>query len=87
MCALLFLNPKLYNNGTYPDADNRIRNVIEKLNLNDLDMHWGIASLAFKLWANHFGIELKLPASSENYSDIFYEILFQLNETKKSKSI
>lgn len=83
MCALLFLSPKLYKGGYYPDADDRIRNVMEKLNLNDLDMHWGIASLAFRLWGNHYGIEFQLPKSSENYSDIFYEVLSEMNSIKK----
>jgi len=83
MCALLFLSPKLYQNGYYPDADDRIRNVMEKLELKDLDLQWGMASLAFTLWGNHFGIDFPLPKSSENYSEIFYEILFQMNTIKK----
>jgi len=83
MCALLFLSPKLYNGGHYPDADDRIRNVMEKLELNDLDMQWGIASLAFRLWGNHYGIQFQLPESSENYSEIFYEILLEMNSIKK----
>lgn len=83
MCALLFLSPKLYQGGTYPDADNRIRNVMEKLQLNDFDNHWGFASLAFKLWADYFNVGLPLPKSSENYSELFYEILYQMNLSKK----
>jgi hypothetical protein len=83
MCALLFLSPKLYYGGTYPDADDRIRNVMEKLDLNDLDMHWGIASLAFRLWGNYYGIQFKLSEASENYSEIFYQILFEMNSIKK----
>ncbi|WP_452227602.1 phage exclusion protein Lit family protein [Lacinutrix sp. MEBiC02404] len=86
MCALLFLNPKLYNNGSYPDADNRIRNVMEKLDLNDLDLQWGMASLAFRLWGNHFKIDFSLPKTSENYSEMFYEVLRQMNEIKKNKA-
>jgi hypothetical protein len=56
---------------------------MEKLELNDLDMQWGIASLAFRLWGNHYGIQFQLPKSSENYSEIFYEILLEMNSIKK----
>jgi predicted metallopeptidase len=84
MCALLFLSPKLYKDGFYPDADNRIRNVIEKLKLNDLDLEWGMASLAFKLWGDCYNINFTLPKTMDNYSQMFYEILQQTNNIKKS---
>ena len=85
MCALLFLSPKLYQGGTYPDADSRIRNVMEKLELKDLDLQWGMASLAFRLWGNYYGIDFDLPKTSENYSETFYDILFKLNEIKRNE--
>ncbi|WP_281323475.1 phage exclusion protein Lit family protein [Flavobacterium aestivum] len=84
MCALLFLSPKLYKGGTYPDADNRIRNVMEKLNLKDLDLQWGMASLAFRLWGNYFKIDFETSKTSENYSEMFYEILSEMNKIKKT---
>ena len=86
MCSLLFLSPKLYKNGSYPDADNRIRNVMEKLDLKDLDLHWGVASLAFRLWGNHFGINFTLPTSSKNYQELFYDVLHQMNTIKRNEN-
>lgn len=86
MCALLFLSPKLYQGGTYPDADNRIRNVMEKLDLKDLDLQWGMASLAFRLCGNFYGINFNIPAVSENHSDTFYDILLELNTIKRNEA-
>lgn len=84
MCALLFLSPKLYSK-EYPDADDRIRNIMEQLPIKDLDLHWGVASLAFKLWGDFYGINFSLPTEADNYKEIFYEVLFELNSIKKNE--
>lgn len=83
MCALLFLSPKLSKSGWYPDADDRIKNVVERLNLPELDLSWGMASLAFRLWGNYYGISFNTPKVSETYMELFYDILFEMNQIKK----
>jgi hypothetical protein len=78
LCSLLFFSSSL-DGDDHPDPDDRIKIMIEKLNLEETDNLWGIASLALKLWSNHYKVDLKLPAVVDTYKDLFYIILDRLS--------
>lgn len=83
MCALLFLNRNLYRGGRYPDAHQRIDNVIARMELSEEDHIWGMASLAFRMWGLHYNIEFQTPRESPNYMDLFSDILIQLQRINR----
>ena len=76
--SLLFLSSSL-DGDDHPDSDERIKIILEKLNLEETDNLWGIASLALKLWSSHYKIDLKLPDVVETNKDLFYLILERLS--------
>lgn len=78
LCSLLFFSSSL-DGDDHPDPDERIKIILEKLNLEETDNLWGIASFALKLWSNHYKIDLNLPAVVDTYKDLFYLILDRLS--------
>jgi hypothetical protein len=82
LCSILLLDSQLNGGYYHPDSDDRIKNALEKLDLKDLDLQWGIASLAFRLWGNHFGITYSLPPTHMNYKELFYQTLAEVDKTK-----
>ncbi|MGH2666907.1 phage exclusion protein Lit family protein [Flavobacterium sp.] len=78
MCSLLFLSPNLYRGGYYPNAHERVNNIIDRLNLDARDNIWGMASLAFRMWGKHYSIEFRTPEIVETYMDLFNHILIEL---------
>jgi hypothetical protein len=78
LCSLLFFSNSL-DGDDHPDPDERIKTILEKLNLDETDNLWGIASLALKLWSNHYKVDLKLPQIVDTYKDLFYIILNRLS--------
>ena len=83
MCSLLFLSPNLYRAGRYPDAHDRINNIIGRLGLEDRDNIWGMASLAFRMWGMYYHIDFHTPPVIETYMDLFVDILATLNELNR----
>ena len=83
MCSLLFLNKNLYRGGSYPDAHERINNVIVRLELDDRDNIWGMASLAFRMWGIHYKIDFNTPQVVNSYCDLFKEILIELQRIER----
>ncbi|MFL3663670.1 MAG: phage exclusion protein Lit family protein [Flavobacteriales bacterium] len=83
MCSLLFLSPNLYRGGRYPDAHQRIDNIIDRLGLEDKDNIWGMASLAFRMWGLHYNINFRTPLVSETYMDLFSDILIELQRMNR----
>ena len=82
ICSLIFADSTLKGGDRHPDPDHRLKNLIEKMNLPDLDNLWAIASLPFNLWAIHFGKELKYGKYVDNYKELFFETIKQLDEMK-----
>jgi hypothetical protein len=83
MCSLLFLSPNLYQGGRYPDAHERINNIIERLDLEERDNVWGMASLAFRMWGQHYNINFHTPQVVETYMDLFNGILIELQRINR----
>ncbi len=73
--SLLFLNKSLDGGDYHPDQDFRLENIMNRLNLNDIDNLWGIASLSFKLWSVYYNKPYPLSSAFENYRDLFAHTL------------
>jgi hypothetical protein len=84
ICSLIFTDSSLQGGDRHPDPDYRLKNLIEKMNLHELDNLWATASLPFNLWAVHFGKTLKYDRTVENYKDLFYKTINQLDTIKGS---
>lgn len=80
--SLFFLDRQINGGDTHPDLDDRLRVVTERLDLDDLDNLWGIASLGLNLWAHHFEQDIKIPRIGENYKALFQETLKDLAHLK-----
>jgi hypothetical protein len=77
--SLILLNKSLSGGDSHPDTDKRLKNAIEKMNLQEADDNlWGIASLTFWLWANQYNIEIKLPGAVDTFKQLYELIIQQL---------
>jgi hypothetical protein len=70
----------------HPDTDERLKTALEELHLDDRDNLWGIACLAFKLWANHYSVDLAWPAEVDTYKELFYLTLLNLRRQEKKST-
>jgi hypothetical protein len=68
----------------HPDPEFRLKNLIERMNLNELDNLWCIASLPFNLWANKYNKVLTYDKYVENYKELFYKTIEQIAFIKGS---
>ena len=55
LCALLFLKSKL-GGTSHPDSDNRIRNALDCLELDENDTCWLVACASLNIWQNFYGL-------------------------------
>lgn len=85
LCSLTFIDGSLRGGNRHPDPDDRILNLIEKMNLNELDNLWCVATIALNLWAIEFKKELKYAKQVENYKELFHETFEQLKVQKGSR--
>ena len=81
LCSILFFSSDM-KGGDHPDPDERLKIILEKLNLQPEDNLWGIACVALKLWANHNTVDLEWPTIVDTYSDLFYSTLEVLKRQK-----
>lgn len=65
------MDKSLSGGDTHPDNDIRLKVAIEKMNLEDLDLLWGIASLTFTFWSTKHNIKLDLPPIVDNFKHLF----------------
>jgi hypothetical protein len=79
--STLFIDNTLQS-PTHPDKDDRIKNVLEKLDLDEIDNLWGLACLVFTLWKHSHDYNLKEPYKISNYKFLFNYYLEQLDEFK-----
>lgn len=70
--SLIIMSKSLSGGDTHPDNDRRLKVAIEKLNLDDLDPLWGIASLTFRFWATKYNVKLELPPIVDDCKELFY---------------
>jgi hypothetical protein len=69
LCSLLFFSAST-DGDDHPDPGERIKIALDNLGLDEKDNLWGIASLAFKLWATHYKIDLDWPPIVDTYKDL-----------------
>lgn len=69
--SLIIMDKSLSGGDTHPDNDIRLKVAIEKMNLEDLDLLWGIASLTFTFWSTKHNIKLDLPPIVDNFKHLF----------------
>ncbi len=55
LCALMFLSGKLVRS-THQDSDNRIRDALDGLDLEDDDTCWLVACASLNIWQNYYGL-------------------------------
>jgi len=81
LCSLLFFKQKSETT-THPATDDRMDKLIEQSNASNPDPHWGIATLAFKLWDNQFMKNFTWPKEVHDLKEL-YELIRE--EIKKEK--
>lgn len=55
LCSLLFFS-SVTKHSAYPDTDDRIDEILRLINPEQTDAMWGIATLAYRLWDNHYHV-------------------------------
>lgn len=70
LCSFLFFSSTM-KGGDHPDPDERLKLVLDKLNLAEEDNLWGISCLAFKLWSLKNKVPLEWPPVVDTYRDLF----------------
>ncbi len=82
LASLLFFKNNTDGGETHPDTDDRIKTYLEKLNLSFDQPIWGSASLFFKLWDNQFDLNFNWPKQVNDFKEMFYNILEQIEKKK-----
>lgn len=82
LSSMLFFRNSTYGGATHPDTDNRIKNLLEKLNPSFDQPIWGVAALFFKMWDNQFKFNFNWPIHVNDFKELFYNVLQQIEEQK-----
>ncbi len=82
IASLIFID-KIGKKDNYPDPEIRLKNALENLKLKDDDLHWGLASLALKIWVDFQKESITLPEVVDTYKECFYLIIKEINEIKE----
>lgn len=80
----LFINNMLMSS-SHPAPDERLKIIMEKLDLPEIDHLWGLSWLVFEIWKKCYHIELKSPEVISNYKDLFYQYLEQCEILKNEE--
>ncbi|WP_158827549.1 phage exclusion protein Lit family protein [Mucilaginibacter lacusdianchii] len=80
--SFFFLDRRINGGDTHPDLDDRLIEIVDKLELNELDNLWGIASLGINLWGHHFNHNIKIPRIGETYQALFKDTVKDLKRFK-----
>jgi hypothetical protein len=83
--SLILLDKSLSGGNTHPDTDDRIKKAIDKMQLEELDNLWGIASLSFRLWAIKYNIEIEYPDIVDSYKEFFTITIEKVNGIKNNR--
>lgn len=79
LCTLLLMKSEL-SGGGHPDSDDRIGAFIEHIIVDDHNHLWGIAVLAYRLWADHYRHGVFFFQNLDSAKLVYDEIRKQLRE-------
>jgi hypothetical protein len=79
LCSLLFFKSTTTSAG-YPDMDDRIDAILEKINPDPQDGMWGIATLTYKLWDRLHNIGLEWKEGLASPKELYYDIKRQVKQ-------
>ena len=82
LASLVLLDSSLRGGSEHPDPDFRLKRMIEKMELSEIDNLWGIASLSFILWAKYYNKVISLPQILNDSKTLFYKIIDGINLLK-----
>ncbi len=82
LASLVLLDSSLRGGSEHPDPDFRLKRMIEKMELSDIDNIWGIASFAFILWGKYYSKVISLPKILEDSKTLFYKIIDKMSFLK-----
>lgn len=82
LCSLIFFNNSMSGGYSHPDPDYRLKEILDKMKLDDKNNLWGMASLSFILWANYYNIELNFQTEFGCYKELFKHIYSKLQILK-----
>ncbi|MGV3705395.1 MAG: hypothetical protein ACO1NU_08455 [Arcticibacter sp.] len=80
--SFFFLDRRINGGDTHPDLDDRLNEIIDRLELDELNNLWGIASLGINLWGHHFNHNIKIPRIGETYKALFKDTIEDLKRFK-----
>ena len=67
----------------HPNTEDRLTNILEKLELEELHPAWGIACVGLQKWDLQFGINLIWDIKLGTYKEQYYEIISQIKKNIK----
>jgi hypothetical protein len=62
----------------HPNSEDRLTNVLERLDLIGNDAAWAIACVGLKFWDNQFGHNFKWQENPNSYKEEYYQIINQI---------
>ena len=66
----------------HPNSEDRLTNVLERLDLIGNDAAWAIACVGLKFWDSQFGHEFEWQKNPISYKDEYYNIVKQIKARK-----
>lgn len=81
LCSLMFFSNNL-KGINHPDPNERLKIGLEKINIGEDDIIWGIAAIGFHLWAITKGYRTNIPSVVKTYKNWFIEIEKEINKIK-----
>jgi hypothetical protein len=82
LVSLAFFDDTIKGGEQHPDPDQRILAQLQKMNLDEKDNLWGVASLAFRLWSIAYDKPFDFPTEVENYRELFDLTLQRISDYK-----
>lgn len=67
----------------HPNTEDRLTNVIERLDLIDNDAAWAIACVGLKFWDSQFGHNFEWQENPNSYKEEYYAIIKQIKAREK----
>jgi hypothetical protein len=84
LCSLLFFKSTTMGE-EHPDTDERIDAIINIINPDMQDAMWGLATLAYRLWANQYLVTLDWKEGLESPKELYHYIKNQVKDHNKGK--
>lgn len=86
LASLILLDESLKGGPEHPDPDYRLKRIIEKMNLDQRDGIWFIASLPFILWSYYYKVDIGMPLPGQDAKIFFYTLLEKIKSLKYFRS-